>query len=629
MCGICGIINFDQREVNHDVLDIMTNMLSHRGPDGVGSKVFGNIGFGHRRLSIIDISSGGQPLANETGEIWITFNGEIYNYLTLKEELIKKGHVFKTNSDTEVIVHLYEEYGSASVNKLDGMFAFGIYDMRRNILLLARDRMGKKPLFYCKNSKLFIFASELQSLLKHPEIKREINNQAIHDYLSLNYIPAPATIYKNVFKLKPAHYLELKTDTEEIFIKKYWQCQFEPKINISYNDAQYHLKYLLKEAVSKRLMSEVPLGAFLSGGIDSSIVTAIMSEILGGKSLKTFTIGFDDKDFDERPYAEISAKHFGTQQHIRMINPADFSIAEKIISNFGEPFADASMIPTFQVSKFAKEKISVALTGDGGDEVFGGYYRYLVYRYAKLSELIPQSMRRPFISALENIFVSKAGDERTFFGKLKRMFKLIKERENEQYLSIIDRCGEKLKRTIYGEILLSQSFDPTLKYFEEINQILTACNKIEKLMETDMLSYLPCDILTKVDIASMANSLEVRSPFLDHNVVEFSASLPLNYKQTLFSRKRILKDAFIRVLPKEIVQRKKMGFAVPIGRWLRNEWKERCRELLLDSYSVKNGFFNNKKISELIAEHNSGKADHGYTLWALMIFELWYREFMV
>ena len=628
MCGICGIVNFDQQPVNHTVLNSMTNTLSHRGPDGEGIKILGSAGLGHRRLSIIDISTGSQPLSNEIDEIWITLNGEIYNYLSLKEELLKKGHTFRTNSDTEVIIHLYEEYGSNCISKLEGMFAFGIYNKRKNILFLARDRIGKKPLFYYKNPNFFVFASELQSLVKHPEVKKEINHQAIHDYLSLNYIPAPSTIYKSIYKLEPAHYIEIKTDTGNAVKKRYWQCRFEPKTNISYDDAKYQLKHLLKDAISKRLMSEVPLGAFLSGGTDSGIVTGIISKLIGRGNLSTFTIGFEDKDFDERVYAEISAKHFGTQHHVKTVNPADFSIAEELISNLGEPFADASMIPTFQISKFAREQITVALSGDGGDEVFGGYYRYLVYRYARLADFIPPSIRKPFISALENIFVSKTGDERTLSDKLKRVLSLIKTAKNERYLNIIDRCRENLKKNIYGEALLSQSFAPTLKYFEEINHILTAHNKIEKLMETDMLSYLNGDILTKVDIASMANSLEVRSPFLDHKIVEFSASLPLNFKQTLFLRKKILTDAFSETLPNEILQRKKMGFGVPIGRWLRNKWKEKCRELLLDSSSVKAGIFNTEKISEIIAVHNSRKTDHSYTIFALMIFELWHRKFM-
>ena len=629
MCGICGIINIDQKLINHDVLNSMTNTLFHRGPNGKSIKTFDNIGLGHRRLSIIDISRGSQPLSNEAGDIWITFNGEIYNYKELKIELLKKGHAFKTDSDTEVIVHLYEEYESNCVNKLEGMFAFAIYNKRKNILFLARDRMGKKPLFYYQNPSLFTFASELQSLVKHPEVKREINNQAIHDYLSLNYIPTPSTIYKNVYKLEPAHYLELKTDTGDMFIKKYWQCQFEPKINISYNDAQYQLKSLLKEAVSKRLMSEVPLGAFLSGGTDSSIITSIISKILGRGNLNTFTIGFDDKDFDERAYAEMSAKHFGTKHHVKTVYPADFSIVDDLVGNFGEPFADASMIPTFQVSKFAKEKITVALSGDGGDEIFGGYYRYLLCRYALITDCIPLKLKTLLINVIKRCFNFNFGDERNLSGKLNRICQLITTSKPERYLNIMDRCGENLKRKIYGEALLSQPFTPTLNLMEEISYILTAGNKTEKLMETDMLSYLPCDILTKVDIASMANSLEIRSPFLDHKLVEFCASLPFRFKQTLFSGKKILKDAFAEDLPREILKRKKMGFGVPVGRWLRNEWKEQCKDLLLDSYAVKNGFFNSEKISELIEEHNSCKSDQSYTLWALMIFELWYRQFML
>ncbi|MEI6055774.1 MAG: asparagine synthase (glutamine-hydrolyzing) [Lentisphaerota bacterium] len=627
MCGICGIVHFSDNAIDSSILERANNTMSSRGPDGCGIKIIDNVGLAHRRLSIIDIASGQQPLSNEDETIWITFNGEIYNYLTLKVELIKLGHIFRTNSDTEVIVHLYESFGKDCIRKLDGMFAFSIYDKTKNRLLLARDRLGKKPLVYSKCDDNFIFASELQALASFPSFNKELNPQTIHDFLSFTHIPAPLTIYKNAFKLQPGHYLELDIASEQINIGRYWKSDFSTKSDISFNDAKIELKRLLRNAAQKRLMSEVPLGCFVSGGLDSAVVTALMSECLKG-DLSTFTIGFDDPQYDERHYAQTVADHFKTNHHVRKVTPSDFSVLEKIIKNFGEPFADASMIPTAQLAGFARENITVALSGDGGDEFFGGYYRYSVFRYAQALNIIPQKLRKTFADSITKI-LSKSGDERKFSGKVRRVLSLIKEDGVSRYFDMLNKTDESLKYTIYGDKLRSiPIINPSINYLKELSESLTSCDSIERLMELDIYSYLPNDILTKVDIASMSSSLEVRSPLLDYDVIDFLAKLPISFKNTLTTRKRLLIETFRDDLPKEIYARKKMGFGVPVGRWIRNEWKEKSRELLLGSEISKHGYFKSSEVEKIFKAHLDEKQDYSYLLFSLMVMELWYRKFI-
>ena len=430
MCGISGIINLNNTQVSREILDEMNSSQIHRGPDAGDLKIFSNIGFAHRRLSVIDLDNGEQPMSNEDGKIWITFNGEIYNHIKFRDSLIKCGHIFKTSSDTETILHLYEEYGSNCVNLLEGMFAFAVYDQNRQKILIARDRLGQKPLHYFHNKKLFVFSSELQSLVKHPEIDRTVNNQAIHDYLSLQYIPQPYTIYKNVLKLPPASFLELNVLNKEIKITKYWQCNYGSKISISYNDAKHELRCLLEKAVSKRLMSDVPLGAFLSGGVDSTIISGIMSK-LTKEPIKTFTIGFNEDKYDERKYAKTASEKFKTEHYEKIVDPSDFSIVTKLVKHYGEPYSDASMLPTYLLSKFAREKVTVALSGDGADELFAGYYRYLAYKHAGFGNIIPQKIRNGIYSTIDFLLPPKT-EERTRIGKIRKDFTNIvfKERKS-------------------------------------------------------------------------------------------------------------------------------------------------------------------------------------------------------
>ena len=627
MCGICGTINFNKLPVKKTILEQMNNAIIHRGPDDSGIHIFKNTGIAHRRLSIIDLTTGCQPLSNENSSVWITFNGEIYNYKQLRNYLFKKGHIFRTNSDTEVIVHLYEEFGKDSVAMLEGMFAYAILDQSKNKLFLYRDRFGQKPLFYTFQDNFFAFASELQAITAHSNIKKEMNFQSLHDYLTLQYVPAPNTIYKNINKLQPATYLEIDVNAEtEHRSHTYWKCNFKRKLDISYNDAKDKLRYMLKNSVSKRLMSDVPLGAFLSGGIDSTIITGLMSE-MSDTPVKTFTIGFNNTKYDERNYASITTKKFKTDHNVKIVNPQDFSIVEKLIKNYGEPYADASMLPTYLLSKFAREKVTVALSGDGADEFFAGYYRYLVYRHSLTGDAIPQTLRNNLYKFSQK-YISFGNDERSFTGKTKRILKMSASEEDERYLEIISRIPETLKNSIYGKEINYLDLKRTQSYFDSISHKLSAVNPVEKLMETDIYSYLPNDILTKIDIASMANSLELRSPFMDHKLVDYVNSLPIQFKQGFKTRKKILTDTFSDIIPKEVHSRNKMGFGVPISSWLRNDWKKQSTELILDGFGIKNGYFSAVKLEEILKHHQNNQRDYSYFIWSLLIFELWYAQFM-
>ena len=408
MCGIAGIINFNGKPVPEDILIRMNDAQAHRGPDEQGILIDRNVGLAHRRLSIIDLSQGHQPLGNEDGSIQIVFNGEIYNCLELRSNLEQRGHIFKTHCDTEVIVHLYEEYGAACTGRLAGMFAFAIYDSVRRKMLFARDRLGKKPLFYFKNSECFLFSSELGGMKMHPAMPSELNLQAIHDYLSLQYIPCPDTVFKGVCKLPPAHYLELDLESGRTVLERYWRADYSAKTDLSFEDAVIKLRKLLFTAVERRLMSDVPLGAFLSGGLDSSIITGIMSR-LSKQPVKTFTIGFNDPKYDERNYARAAAEAINRQAdcpleyHEKVVDQNDFPVLEKLVDHYGEPYSDASMLPTFLLSKFTREKVTVALSGDGADEVFAGYERYLLIKYSQMLDVIPGFAQNRILRQSEEI----------------------------------------------------------------------------------------------------------------------------------------------------------------------------------------------------------------------------------
>lgn len=630
MCGIAGIINLNGKPVPEDILIRMNDAQAHRGPDDHGILIDRNVGLAHRRLSIIDLSQGHQPLGNEDGSIQIVFNGEIYNCLELRRSLEQQGHIFKTHCDTEVIVHLYEEYGTGCTAKLAGMFAFAIYDSIRRKMLFARDRLGKKPLFYFSSNELFLFSSELGGMKMHPAMPSGLNLQAIHDYLSLQYIPCPDTVFKGVFKLPPAHYLELDLKNGESVIKRYWQADYSAKTDLNFEDAVRKLRELLFTAVKRRLMSDVPLGAFLSGGLDSSIITGIMSRLCE-QPVKTFTIGFNEAQYDERTYARAAADainrqaNFPLEYHEKVVDQNDFSALEKLVAHYGEPYSDASMLPTFLLSKFTREKVTVALSGDGADEVFAGYERYLLIKYSQMLDVIPGSLRTVFFGSLRK-FLNNGAGERTLSGRLNRTLRIAASSGEHRYLDIINRFREPLKKQLYGSRF--DNFNPAATYeiFNAASKLATAAGAVEKVMETDLYTYLPGDILTKVDIASMACSLEVRNPFLDHEVVEFAASLPLEYKQKGISRKHILKEAFKDMLTPELLNRNKRGFGVPLAAWFRGSWKTILQERLLEGRLVKEEFFKQDAVSRMLENHCSGKADFSYPLWSLLLLELFLEQ---
>ena len=631
MCGIAGIINSPNSRVE-ELIHNMTDAIRYRGPDDSGYLIDEHVALGHRRLSIIDLKNGHQPMFNADKTIAIVFNGEIYNHNELRSELEHNGCTFKTRCDTEVIIHLYAKYGKACVEKLNGMFAFCIYDLRQGKLLLARDRMGQKPLFYYHKEKELIFCSELRGLKKNPDIPREYNYQSIHDYLSLQYIPSPHTVYQKIFKLPPGNLMEFDITKGTMKVESYWKVDFSPDVKttkLTFSNAKMQLRELLTKSVKRRLMSDVPYGVFLSGGLDSSIITGIMMELCD-HPVKAFTIGFNEAKYDERAYAEKVAQHFNIdakyplEYHVKVVNAQDFDIVKKLVRHCGEPYSDASILPTYFLSEFTSKHVSVALSGDGADELFAGYERYLLMRYSKYSDFIPVFLRKVLFGLPANLIPNKG--DRSFVGRLQRTLRSAAAFTDERYINIISRFNEILKSTLYGERFANFKFCPSSDVISSIYNNTSAEHEVEKIMETDLKTYLPGDILTKVDIASMACSLEVRSPFMDHEVVEFAAALPLKFKQRRVSRKHILKQAFSDMIPSEVQRRSKKGFGVPLHTWFRGPWREQLQEHLLEGKLVKDDFFRKNAMEKLLSDHSAGKNDHSYPLWSLLVLELFLEQ---
>ncbi len=636
MCGICGIIDFGGKPIQEDIIRQMCQTMIHRGPDDEGiyinhqsavtsQQLKPSVGLGHRRLSIIDLSSAGhQPMCNEDRNVWIVLNGEIYNYEELSEDLRARGHKFKSNTDTEVVIHLYEEYGEDCVKQLRGMFAFAIWDEKKQTLIIARDRPGKKPLLYYHKDNLFCFASEFSSLLASGLIDEEINPKAIHYYLTFGYIPSPMTIYKDVYKLSPAHLLILRNG--QVDIKQYWSLDYTRKIEISEEDAANEVLRLLKEAVKIRLHSDVPLGAFLSGGIDSSTVVALMSQ-LTDKKVKTFSIGFDERDYNELKFAKKVASAFDTEHHEFVVRPKALELLPLLVEHYGEPYADSSAIPTYYVSRQTKQHVTVALNGDGGDEVFAGYERYQAVLLSEMYQKIPAILRNPLFQTIGNLIPDSSGQK----DRLKRIKRFIEGAHlplSKRYLQWIGIFTEKARNDMYtDEFLRKVSDSDPLRIISKTLNSSNGLSILDRLLHADTMTYLPDDLLVKVDITSMANSLECRSPFLDHYLMEFAASLPAEYKLRRFIKKYILKKAVENIIPKDNIYRRKMGFAVPVGRWFRGELKGLLQETLLSRDSLKRGFIKPDKIKNLVYQHISGQRNWGYQLWTLLMLELWHQRF--
>ncbi len=627
MCGICGILDYNKNAlIKEELLRRMCHELEHRGPDDEGiyisSEISPCVGLGHRRLKIIDLSDAGhQPMPNEDGTIWLVLNGEIYNYKELRFELENKGHKFKSNTDTETIVHLYEEYGEDCVKSLRGMFAFAIWDKRNETLLLARDRVGKKPLIYYHKYDNFCFASEFCALLGSGLINKDISFEAINYYLTLGYIPAPLTIYKEVYKLPPAHILILKNN--KITIKKYWELDYRNKIKITEEEAIPETIRLLKEAVKIRLYSDVPLGAFLSGGIDSSTVVALMSQ-LSGNRIKTFSIGFEEKDYSELKYARNIADRFNTEHHEFIVKPKALEILPLLVERYGEPYADSSCIPTYYVAQQTRKYVTVALNGDGGDESFAGYERYQAMLVA---EGIPGAIKKiasGFSSILPDSINSKNNLRR-----IKRFLKAIALSSEHRYIQWVGIFDDVLKKDMYSDeyAKIVNKSDP-LNFISSYLDNSSGMSRIDSLLYTDVMTYLPYDLLVKVDIASMANSLEARSPFLDHKLMEYAAKLPAEYKMKKLVKKYLLKKAIKDLVPPQNIYRKKMGFGVPVGEWFRSELKGFLSETILSERSLKRGYFKKECIKEMVSKHIQRKADYTFQLWALLMLELWHQRFI-
>ncbi|AMV22027.1 Asparagine synthetase 1 [Planctomyces sp. SH-PL14] len=645
MCGIAGGSWTGRGErLSNETVRRMTDCIQHRGPDDEGA-YFDTLpdgagcALGFRRLSIIDLSTGHQPLANEDESVWIVFNGEIYNYRELRPDLEAKGHRFSTSTDTEVIVHLYEEYGLDCLQKLRGMFAFAIWDRAKERLFLARDRAGKKPLFYRHEPDRLTFGSELKTLLQIPGAPREVDPEAVDLFLTYQYVPHPRTILKGYSKLPPGHLALYERGT--LSVRRYWfppysdappeQPLADPELANaacwSDDDWRNRLRSTLTEAVRLRMRSDVPIGAFLSGGVDSTIISGLMQS-LSDRPIHTFSIGFPVKQFDEREYARTAAKHLGTNHHEYLVEPKALEMLPKLVWHYDEPFGDSSAIPTMYLSEVTRREVTVALSGDGGDELFAGYERYQAVALAGRLDVLPQWARGLFGAKLWQQIPS-FGNQRSIVRRGKRFLQALGQSPQRRYLRWIGIFDDELRRDLY-----TPDFRRRLGGFDSGTFLLdayTACPDRDFITQTtctDVLSYLPCDILTKVDIASMAFSLEGRSPFLDHHVMELAARMPIHLKFAPGRGKIILQETFRDLLPPAIQTRKKMGFGVPLSVWFRDELRSLLRDTILSSQAAARGYFDMRSVERLVEEHESERWDHSYRLWNLLVFEEWHRQYI-
>ena len=615
MCGIAGFIDLEcSRDNAEQLIDRMCQVIRHRGPDDQGAWVGDGVALGMRRLSIIDLAGGHQPIFNEDQSVLIVFNGEIYNYQELQKELQELGHHFCTNSDTETIVHTYEEYGDDCVKHLRGMFTFAIWDRKRQRLLMARDRFGKKPLNYYWDGEKLIFGSEIKSILE-AGIRREINPIALDEYLVYRYVPTPNTLFKGVSKLPAAHILIYENG--QISTKSYWELPFRPTCRDDEATAIERIRALLKEAVEVRLMSDVPLGAFLSGGIDSSIVVGLMSSMMS-RPVKTFSIGFEEDDFSELPYARRVAKHFGTDHHEFFVRPELISVLPQLVWAYDEPFADASMLPTYYVSKLAREHVTVVLTGDGGDEIFGGYMRYT--RELSVSR----------IPAFVRLLLGCGGMLLPDGIRGKRRLRNMLLDPATRYMQFTMLFPDSWRPSMYSREYFAHVRDhnPYERLISEFHAVSTL-DIMARMQYVDVRTYLPDDILVKVDKASMLNSLETRAPMLDQYLVEYVSSLPSTIRTRNNMFKYLLKKTAADLLPAEILTRPKQGFGVPIKHWFRRDLTKYAYELLDSPRARQRGIFDPLFIRGVLKSHaNTKLVNHSEAIWALLCLELWFQVYM-
>jgi len=629
MCGICGVYNYGTGEaVSAELLGRMNECLVHRGPDDQGVLVDGPMGLAMRRLAIIDLSGGHQPmLLAGPGTPAVVFNGEIYNFLELRKELEAHGRRFATRSDTEVILHLYDEMGPDCVTRLRGMFAFALWDPARKRLLLARDRLGKKPLLYAAQPGRLAFASELRSLVLVPWVSREMDLRALDLYLSLQYIPSPHTIFQSVQKLPPAHLLVCEAGT--LSVRRYWDLPVGARNRLSLPEAREAIRTKLSQAVRLRLISDVPLGAFLSGGIDSSTVVALMSEA-SSRPVKTFSIGFEEAEFSELDYARLVARRWGTDHHEFIVKPEMTETLPKIAWHYGEPYADPSALPSYYVARETRRHVTVALNGDGGDENFGGYLRYLAMQAARVWDAFPSALKRLLLEASR--LLPDRNAPFAFPWRLKRFIQSVAAAElPARHLRMIGYFMEPDKDRLYTPALdaaLGHHRGAALGYFLQTFARCEGLDPVNRLLYVDFTTYLPECLLVKMDIASMANSLEARSPFLDHEFVQLVFPMPGSWKLRGWRLKWLLKEAFREKLPARVYRRGKMGFGFPLGPWFRDgKLRTFFEEHVLSPRSIRRGYFREEGLRHLLEEHTTGARDHSYRLWALLMLELWHEQY--
>jgi asparagine synthase (glutamine-hydrolysing) len=621
MCGIAGFVEspshptpFD-RDAGRELVHAMCSVIRHRGPDDEGVWTADGIAIGMRRLSIIDLSTGHQPIHNEDGTVWIVFNGEIYNFRELRRSLEAAGHRFYTTADTETIVHAYEEWGVSAIERLRGMFGLAIWDGRTRTLLLARDRVGIKPLYYADTRGRLYFGSELKSLLCAPDVPRDLDLDALDHFLSFLYTPRDRSIFSGVQKLPPGHLLLWHDGRSEI--RRYWQVPATEGFDGSEADAVAALRGVLSDAVRSHMVSDVPLGAFLSGGIDSSLVVGLMAEA-SDRPVKTFSIGFDEPAFDELEHARRVARHFGTDHHEFVVKPDGVAILDRLVMHFDEPFGDASAIPTWYVSEMARQHVTVVLSGDGGDELFGGYDRYLPHpRVAAFDRCSPRALRRvaalaasrlPHGARGKNFLRHVSRDDR---GRYVDSIRFFSADEKPALLS------PEVRRALAGP-------DPEQALAGRFGRF-ASLSWPSQMMRFDVETYLPDDVLTKVDRMSMAHSIESRVPLLDNEVVQFASAIPATLKIKNGRRKHILKEVAASLLPRGILERRKQGFGVPLGVWFRGGLRELFADTLLSQRALERGYFQPAFVRRLVSEHLAGTRDHTLRLWQLVVFERWHR----
>ena len=626
MCGIAGIFDIrGQRTINADLLGRMNESQHHRGPDEGGLHTEPGVGLGHRRLSIIDLSSGQQPLFNEDGSVVVVFNGEIYNFAELMPELQGLGHQFHTRSDTEVIVHAWEQWGEACVDRFRGMFAFALWDRNRQCLFLARDRLGVKPLYYALlPDDQFIFGSELKALMVHPGLKRDVDPRAVEDYFAYGYVPEPKTIFTTAHKLPPGHTLLLSRDGKAPTPRPYWDIPFKPLPAIGEQEAGEELIRRLREAIEIRMVAEVPLGAFLSGGVDSSAVVAMMAGV-SREPVNTCSISFGDPAFNEAPFAAKVAGRYHTRHYVDQVEADDYDLIDTLAGIYDEPYADSSALPTYRVCQLARKHVTVALSGDGGDENLAGYRRYRWHLYEeRLRGLLPLGLRRPLFGALGKAYPKADWAPKVL--RAKTTFEALSRDSVEGYFHGVSVMGDALRRRLF-----SHNFHRELQGYRAIEVMREHArtapdHPLSRVQYLDMKTYLVGDILTKVDRASMAHALEVREPLLDHKLMEWWSGLPPEMKLRGREGKYIFKKALEPYLPHDVLYRPKMGFSIPLAAWFRGPLRERIKEAVLGSTLKETGIFNQAFLKEMVEQHQSGRRDYSASLWTVLMFEAYQRR---